>query len=830
MTLPKHYQPADTEPRLVDFWQEAGIYQYSPQSDACVFSIDTPPPTVSGTLHLGHIYSYTHMDIIARFQRMRGCNVFYPMGFDDNGLPTERLVEKRLGITAFKVGRQAFIDQCLEVSEAAIREYRDIWQRVGLSVDWRYTYRTIDARSRRISQLSFIQLYRQGLAYRREAPAIWCPECSTSIAQADLNDIERQSEFITLAFPLDSGDVLSIATTRPELLPACVAIFVHPDDSRYTNLVHNHATVPLFGQRVPILADRAANPHKGSGAVMCCTFGDSTDVAWWYQHKLPLIQAITRQGLMAAVAGAYAGLQIVEARQQIIQELEQAGLILDRQPVLQSVRVHERCDTPVEYVIAGQWFINILDHREKLLELGEQVSWFPEHMRARYRSWVENLNWDWCISRQRYYGVPFPLWYCSNCGTEILATEDQLPIDPVERQPLGACKCGSKSFTPERDILDTWATSSMTPQIVGQWLGEHPELYGRVFPFSLRPQAHEIIRTWAFYTIVKSHYHFNQLPWRNVLISGWGLAGEGMGKISKSRGGGPMAPLDMMQRYSADAVRYWAASTGPGKDAVISEEKIQIGARLVTKLWNVARFVEPYIHQHRLSPVLSKDALPFTPADRWILARLQATVHHATQLLEVYDYATAKSEIENFFWTDLADNYLEMAKVRLYNSPSPVQEAACSTLNVLLQATIRLFAPFMPFVTEEIYQHLFRDSAPDSKLSSIHQCAWPEAEPSMDDQRFQAIGDRLVAIATAIRRYKSEHSMPLGAEINRLQLATVPHSNSPLDQATLSTALIEAELDVRGVTRARYIEVTQHLDERSTILNAGDDIQISIWA
>ncbi|OGO65871.1 MAG: valine--tRNA ligase, partial [Chloroflexi bacterium RBG_19FT_COMBO_47_9] len=597
MALTKQYQPSEAEPSLLRVWQENGIYNYVPESASPVFSIDTPPPTVSGYLHLGHLYSYSHADFVARFYRMNGYNIFYPMGYDDNGLPTERLVEKRLGITATQVGRAAFIEKCLQISEDAEKEYQHLWQRIGLSVDWRYSYRTIDADSRRTSQYSFLELYRQGLVYRKEAPAIWCPECKTSIAQAELNDLQRQSEFLDLIFQLDSGEKLLISTTRPELLPACVAIFVHPTDERYPGLVGQTARVPIYGQIIPILADPAADPQKGTGAVMCCTFGDTTDVTWWHNHKLPLIQAIDHCGMMTQIAGEFAGLSIHAARENIVARMEADGLVAGRHPAEQSVRVHERCDTPVEYLLVPQWFIHVLKFKERFLIAGEQVNWIPEHMGTRYRAWVENLNWDWCISRQRYFGVPFPVWYCTVCGEVIPANDEQLPVDPLTDRPAQSCQnCGSLEFHPETDVMDTWATSSMSPQIVGGWLDESGQsLYAKVFPFSLRPQGHEIIRTWAFYPIVKSHFHFHCLPWKDVLISGWGLAGEGMGKISKSRGGGPMPPIEMIEKYSADAVRYWAASSSPGRDAVISEEKIQAGARLITKLWNVARFCERFL-------------------------------------------------------------------------------------------------------------------------------------------------------------------------------------------------------------------------------------------
>jgi valyl-tRNA synthetase len=827
MPLPQRYDPSNTEPAMLASWQDSGVYHFAPEAEGPIYAIDTPPPSVSGYLHLGHVYSYSHPDFMARFWRMRGYNVFYPMGYDDNGLPTERLVERQRGITAPQVGRPAFIQACLEVSEEAEKDYEALWQRLGLSIDWRYTYRTIDDLSRRTSQLSFVDLYHKGLVYRQKAPTIWCPECRTAIAQAELNDLERQSEFITLPFTLANGQTLEIATTRPELLPACVAVFVHPSDERFRSLVGQQVTVPFFGQTVPLLTDPGADPEKGTGAVMCCTFGDTADVGWWYTHNLPLVVAIGRDGRMTEVAGDLAGLPVREARQKLVALLDAQGLVLGRRPLTQSVRVHERCDTPVEYAVTQQWFIRVLDQREALLQAGEQVAWYPASMQARYRDWVENLGWDWCISRQRYFGVPFPLWYCNSCGETILADAASLPVDPAEQGPGRACSCGSTSFTPEEDVMDTWATSSLTPQIVGRWLSD-PQLYQRVFPFTLRPQAHEIIRTWAFYTIVKAYYHFGAIPWKEVLISGWGLAGEGVGKISKSRGGGPMAPLEMIERYSADAVRYWAASTGPGKDAIISEEKIQTGTKLVTKLWNVARLSERFLADQR-PPTADRRPQssgggqpsavggPLSPADRWILARLQQVVRRVTELMEGYDYAAAKSEVETFFWGDLADNYLEMAKQRLYDQQHPLHAGATATLYQVLLTTIKLFAPFLPYVTDEIYQGLF---AATEGCPSIHRAPWPQVDEPLMDAEAEAIGERLVELATAARRYKSTRNLSLGTELTRLRLAT--------SEPTLLQALEAAIPDLMSVTRAKEILVGRVLDGEGEMVKLEGGLELAI--
>lgn len=812
MSLAKRYSAESAEPALQDRWQQAGTYHFSRQSSQPVYSIDSPPATVSGNLHLGHVFSYSQADFIARFWRMNGYNVFYPMGFDDNGLATERFVEKRTGITTPKVGRGAFIRQCLALSEEMEKDYRALWLRLGLSIDWRHTYRTIDDLSRRTSQLSFIDLYKKGRVYHREAPTIWCPECRTAIAQAELSDLERDSEFITLAFRLEHGDLLPIATTRPELLPACVAVFVHPKDPRYARYVGQRVRVPLLGFDVPLLADAKADPEKGTGAVMCCTFGDVTDVEWWYTHNLPLKTIIGRDGRLTSAAGDYAGLSITEARKRIIADLEASGTLLARQPLRQVVHAHERCDTPVEYITAQQWFVRVLDIKDELLAAGERIAWQPAHMQARYRAWVENLGWDWCISRQRYFGVSFPLWYCTACGEILLADEDRLPIDPPEQQPDCACSCGNTTFTPDEDVMDTWATSSMSPQISGRWLAD-PALYEQVFPMTMRAQAHEIIRTWAFYTIVKSYYHFGVQPWHVIAISGWGLAGEGGGKISKSRGGGPMAPMQMIAKYSADAVRYWAASTAPGKDSIISEEKIAMGQKLVTKLWNVAKFSERFLSGYTQSSSLPE----LTPTDRWLLSRLQRVIARATEHFRSYDYASAKSEVETFFWRDLADNYLEMAKERLYDASHPMREGARCTLFAALLNTLKLFAPFLPYVTEEIHLALFQDS---ESCDSIHRSHWPEADETLLSDEAESMGDILIEIATAVRRYKSESNLSLGTELQRLQLAS-RHQD-------VRAMLEAARPDVKSVTRAREIEIVEELDRMLEVVKDDGEVRAGL--
>ncbi len=803
--LPNRYDFREAEPRLARFWAETNTYGFDSTASGAgpLFTIDTPPLTVSGQLHLGHCYSYTQADVIARYRRMRGERVFYLMGFDDNGLPTERFVEKTIGHKAIEMGREAFIDACLKLTEQTEDRFEQIWRRLGLSVDWHYRYSTISPEARRVSQWSFIQLYQDGRAYAQLAPTLWCPECQTAIAQAEVNDASFPTQFSALAFRLPDGDLLPIATTRPELLPACVAIFVHPQDARYTHLIGSTASIEsdAFSENarieIPILADELADPTKGTGAVMCCTFGDSTDVRWWHTHQLPLRAAIGRDGCMTALAGPYAGLPITEARKCILHDLAERGLILRQETIEHNVGIHERCDTPVEYLQTRQWFIRILDEKERLLEAGRKIQWHPEHMRTRYEHWVEHLQWDWCISRQRYFGVPFPAWTCRACGKTLLATWEQLPVDPQTARPLTPCACGSTDFEPEPDIMDTWATSSCTPFILGRWLDDRNDLewLTRQVPFSLHPQGHDIIRTWAFYTIVKSLYHTGDIPWRALMISGHALSEERR-KISKSKAHKEAGPMEVIEQESADALRYWATAGRTGADSPFSTETVATGRRLVTKLWNASRFAENRLEDFKFEAA-GEDIMPSSllPTDRWLLSRLARTIAYATRELDSYEYATARMEVERFFWSDLCDNYLELAKARLYGEPGPERYAAQWSLYHALLTVLRLLAPHLPYITEEIYQGLFRQW---NDAASIHRASWPEEQPAWIDAQAEETGKTLLELLRQVRRYKAERGLSVGAELELLHIRVAPEQLSAL-KAILT--------DIRSAARARHITV-----------------------
>jgi valyl-tRNA synthetase len=793
MTLPNRYIFREAEPALARLWAELGTYAFDAEGSGPIFTIDTPPPTVSGQLHIGHCYSYTQADAIARYRRMRGDRVYYPMGFDDNGLPTERFVEKSIGQKATEIGREAFIDACLELTRLTEDRFETLWRRLGLSVDWRYRYSTISPQARRVSQWSFILLHNMGLTYARQAPTLWCPECQTAIAQAEVSDTTQPTLFTTLAFRLADGDILPIATTRPELLPACVAIFVHPDDPRYTHLIGTKASIdcgafPVEAARaVPILTDELVDPTKGSGAVMCCTFGDSTDVRWWRTHHLPLRLILGRDGRLTAAAGVYAGLTTLEARKRILDYLAEHDNILHQETIEHDVGTHERCGTPVECLHTRQWFIRILDQKERFLEVGREIRWHPEFMRTRYEHWVEHLSWDWCISRQRYFGVPFPAWICRQCGETKLAMLEQLPVDPQTAQPLTPCSCGSTDFDPEPDVMDTWATSSCSPLIIGGWPDE-PARFQRHFPASMRPQAHDIIRTWAFYTIVKALYHTNDIPWHNVLMSGHGLSAE-RSKISKSKEHNEIGPMEVIEQESADALRYWATSGRAGTDSPFSLETIAIGRKLVTKLWNASRFAESRLEQFDPGAVPTQ----LLPTDHWLLSRLARTIASATAELDRYEYASARSEVEAFFWSDFCDNYLELVKARLYGPDTPEKYAAQWTLYTALLSVLKLLAPYLPYITEEIYQGLFRrwDTA-----TSIHRSAWPEAHPEWIDMEAEELGNTFLDVLRHVRRYKSEHGLSIGAELETLQIS------APQEQCE---ALERMLIDLKSATRVKLI-------------------------
>ncbi|MGI9033602.1 MAG: valine--tRNA ligase [Acidimicrobiales bacterium] len=739
-------------------WETAGIYRFDRTAERDrVYAIDTPPPTVSGSLHIGHIFSYTHTDAVARYQRMRGRQVFYPMGWDDNGLPTERRVQNYFGVRcdpslpyhpAFEpsadaaavvpVSRPNFVELCTRLTADDERAFEDVWRFLGLSVDWSMAYTTIGEVAQRVSQRSFLRLLARGLAYQTEAPTLWDVDFQTAVAQAELEDREQTGAYHRLRFTGAGGSSVEIDTTRPELLPACVAVVAHPGDARYEPLFGTTVSTPLFGVEVPVVAHELAEPDKGTGIAMICTFGDVTDVVWWRELGLPVRAIVERDGRIAETVpvafateearrnwAELAGRTLKQARARIVEMLGASGdLVGEPQPVRHAVKFYEKGSRPLEIVTSRQWFIRTLDHTDELLARGAELAWHPPYMQARYESWVRGLNTDWLVSRQRFFGVPLPLWYPVGDDGAIdhdhpLAPDEKwLPIDPSTDVPEGyspSQRDQPGGFTGDPDVMDTWATSSLTPQIAGRW-EDDPDLFRRVFPMDLRPQAHDIIRTWLFSTIVRSHFEHQSVPWRHAAISGFVLDPERK-KMSKSKGN-VVTPLPLLEEYGADAVRYWAASGRPGVDTAVDFGQLKVGRRLTIKVLNASRFVIS-----RLDGEAPADEPVTAPLDGAMLGALADLVDEATAAFDGYDYARALERTETLFWA-FCDDYLELVKSRAYGSlGAAAQDSANRALILAVSTLVRLLAPFLPFATEEVWSW---GAGALWDEGSVHRAAWPD--------------------------------------------------------------------------------------------------------
>jgi valyl-tRNA synthetase len=837
------------EERWAARWATAGTYAFDrrrPRDE--VFSIDTPPPTVSGVLHIGHCFSYTHTDLVARYRRMRGDEVFYPMGWDDNGLNTERRVQLLRGITcdpslpydpAFvppgptdhpvACSRRNFVEACTAVAEELEADYRRLWTRLGLSVDWQQHYRTMDDRARRVAQLGFLDQRRGGRVHRADAPTLWDVEFRTTVAQAEVEEREVAGAYHRLRFDGDGHGGLEVDTTRPELLGACVAVVVHPADERYRALVGRTVRSPGYRVAVPVLAHALAEPDQGTGAVMVCTFGDATDVTWWREFDLPTRVVLGRDGRIvevpwgsdgwpstdparaAATHRELVGLTVEAARRRIASLLAASGELLGTpRPIVHPVRFWENGSRPLELLVSRQWFVRILDDVEVWLARGDELAWHPPAMRQRYVDWVEGLAADWNISRQRFYGVPFPVWYRLGPEGEVLddepllAAPDRLPVDPASDVPDGFApeqRGQPGGFVAEPDVMDTWATSSLSPQIAGGW-PDDPDLFARVFPYDLRPQAHEIIRTWLFTTIVRSHVHHGCLPWRHAAISGF-VVDPDRKKLSKSRANADEDPEALLARYGADAVRYWAAGAKLGTDTTLDPNRLKVGRRLATKLLHVTRFVLTAIAR---SGGTLEGGTATEPLDRAWLGHLAGVVRQATDDLDRYDHADALRTIEAAFWT-FCDDVVELLKGRAYGDLGPDRAASAhATLTTSVAVLQRLLAPYLPFATEETWSWW--------QPGSIHRTGWPttaELEPGdagPGPQGGRATLEVARQVLTAVRRHKADAAVALRTPVARLSITAPP--------ATV-TAVHDVLDDLLAATRASTAEVA-----------AGSDLAIDV--
>ncbi len=853
-SLPAHFDSPAAEAKWSAHWDTSGIYRYDPSRGRDeTFVVDTPPPTVSGSLHVGHVFSYTHADVLVRYQRMKGKNIFYPMGWDDNGLPTERRVQNYFhvrvdvqkayepGLTLEQitpeaakaapprgVSRPNFIELCEKLTRLDEDVFKNLWRRVGLSVDWNEEYATIDRRSRALAQRSFLESFAANQVYSQEAPTSWDVDFQTAVAQAEIEDRPKKGHFHDVAFGIEGSDEhFVIATTRPELLAACVGVAAHPDDARYKHLFGKRAVTPVFHVPVPIFPSPLVDPEKGTGILMVCTFGDATDVTWWRQEKLPLRQIIGKdsrllpvafgtdgwESLSPDVANAryeqIRGKRVDPARTAMVELLRDpanasakaAGAPLqgEPKPIERPVKFFEKGDHPLEIVSTRQWFVRLLDQKDKLLAFGERVKWHPPFMAARYRNWTEGLQLDWCISRQRFFGVPIPVWYPldengnTNFEKPIVPKAAQLPVDPTTDVPDGyqASQRGVPGgFVGETDVFDTWFTSSLTPQIGSHWL-EDPTRHGKLFPADIRPQSHEIIRTWAFYTIAKALLHENTIPWHHVVVSGWVLDPDRK-KMSKSKGN-VVTPMHLLDSYTADGVRYWAASARLGTDTAFDEKMLKVGRRLVTKLFNAGKFV---LQQTADGVDANGEAKITEELDLQFVALLRGVIAEATDALERFEYAEALAVTERFFWSVFTDTYLELVKGRAWGEggATPAGRAsAVATLRLGLNVLLRLFAPMLPFITEEVWSW---DFASDEKGASIHRAPWPTvAELAHIPEPAQPRSFELArSVFGAVNKRKTELGGSMGRPVTSLVFAA---------KGEAKTALEAVFADIRWACRAR---------------------------
>ncbi len=707
----KQYNFKEIEEKIRKFWDKEKIYKFDFEKKENVYSIDTPPPYASaGHLHVGHALHYTQFEIIARIMRMIGKNVYFAPGFDNNGLPTEKYVEEKLGINKLKTNRLEFRKICLKESKKVEEVYKKkVFEKLGHSYDWDLLYTTISPEAQRVAQTSFLRLIKKKECYRKKEPTIWCPYHGTALAQAEVEDLKRTTKLNYIEFG-DKERIL-IATTRPELLSSCVGIFVNPNDERYKKLIGKQILVPIFNYTVKVRTDKKVDRDFGTGIVMVCTFGDTTDLEWYKKYKLDLKISIDKNGKLNKNAGKFIGLNLKEGRKAILNELENQGRLKKQESLEQTIGSCWRCNTPVEYLVTDQWLIHTLKHKKELLEMGKKIRWHPKFMEIRYKDWVKNLAWDWVISRQRYYGVPIPAWYCDKCGKIILPNEKELPLDPLQIKKK--CICGGSGI-PEKDVFDTWMTSSQTPEIAMRWL-EKPEQYKKLTPMSLRPQSHDIIRTWAFYTILKSYLLFNRIPWKDLVIGTFILDSKGHG-MSKSKGNAIWAD-ELINKYGADVFRYWVGGASIGRDLFFNEQDLIAGKKFIIKLYNASNFVFMNLENFK-----NKKPVRFEAIDRYMLQKTKKMGEEAKQQYLKYNLTGAKKIIENFFWHDFCDNYLEIVKNRIYQNKKG-RESAEYTLYKCLLMILKLIAPIVPFITEEIYQNHYKKT---EKSKSIHLSLFEE--------------------------------------------------------------------------------------------------------
>ena len=796
-TLDETYDPATVEDTWREAWQSSTPHRYEP-SNATDYVIDTPPPYPTGDLHIGNALNWVYIDLAARYRRLKGDDVLFPQGWDCHGLPTEVKVEENHGIHRTEVPREEFRQLCVEHTEDQIEQMRETMERLGFSIDWEHEYYTMDPAYWGKTQRSFIEMHDDERVYRDEHPVNWCPRCRTAIADAEVETEEREGALHYLTFPGEDNPDIEIATTRPELLAACVAVAVDPADERYADRIGETFSVPLFEQEVELIGDDAVDGDFGTGAVMICTFGDKQDVEWWAEYDLELRTVFAEDGTLTAAADEYEGLSIPDAKAAIAEDLAAAGYRTDTEATDQHVGVCWRCDTPIEILSKEQWFVEV--DGEAILERARDVEWIPPHMYTRLEEWTEGMDWDWVISRQRVFATPIPAWFCTACDHSHVATVEELPVRPTEEEPaIEACpECGGSEWRAETDVMDTWMDSSISAMAVAGWPDEPFE------PTALRPQGHDIIRTWAFYTLLRTDALCDDIPWETILVNGMVL-GEDGNKMSKSRGN-IVSPEEVIEEFGADAFRQAIALGGqPGSDVQFQWKEVRSADRFLTKVWNIARFASGHLDGD--TPTVDDPA--YRTTDRWILSRLETVIEDVDDAMGAYRYDAALRAIREFMWNDLADDYLELVKGRLYEGRPGERAAAQYTLYHVLSASLRLLAPFAPFFAEEVWSHL-----PGTE-GSVHVASWPSAPDRrvVDDE----VGDLVVDVAAAVRGWKSDEGLALNAELERIELYPAMEADDEgygIDTYDLSNALNAPVYLREGSPNVDLVPVETSVDQR----------------
>ena len=780
--VPKDYDH-HKETQWQEKWQKDQLYQFNPHESRPRYIIDTPPPYPTGSIHMGHVLNWLYMDLIARYQRMKGCEVLFPQGWDCHGLPTEVKVEEIHHIKKNDVPREKFREMCIDLTRENIAGMKAQMMRLGFSQDWTREYVTMTPEYQTKTQLSFLKMYTEGLIYRAVHPVNWCPRCETAIAFAEVEYHENQTHLNYLTFPdTKGGEGVEIATTRPELLAACVAVVVHPEDERYQELAGKTVQIPLFNREVRIIQDSEVDPEFGTGAVMICTFGDKTDVSWVNRYDLDIIEALDEKGYMTEACGDYAGLEITECKERIIEDLKEGGHLTRQEEVDQNVGQCWRCKTPIEILVKKQWFVAANQLSGEITRSAEEIDWTPEHMKTRLLNWTGNMDWDWCISRQRIFATPIPVWYCTQCGEVKLPLEEDLPVDPTQTQPSEPCQCGSTKFQAEEDVLDTWMDSSLTPLVIAGW--PDPSFMS-LYPSSIRQQGHDIIRTWAFYTIMRCHTLTGESPFQAAVINGMVFGDDGH-KMSKSRGN-VIAPEEVVQEYGADALRLWAANSVPGSDVPFAWKDVQHSYKFLRKFWNAFRFASMNLEDY--TP--TEDLLELGLLDQWILSQLNRLVGEVTAAMDTYNFALARNRIQGFIWHQFCDDYIEAVKYRLYSSEKETREAALYTLHTVISTSLKLLAPFTPHFSEEIHQYL--------SPGSVHLERWPDILGELVDLEAERQAQMGIQIIGELRRFKSSQGLPLNTPLQMVTIYTT--------QEGVKNDLTVSYQDIMGTIRIQELKV-----------------------